>query len=228
MLNNPPEDNTITARRLITRLCTAAREAGVETETLPLRASIGDQSFPLTMDNFQVDDDGSLVIALPVPFGQSANHLRAEQAFESDLRILQVLDLASLFATDVFEGSLDGALADFVDVLLSANCSTHPTLDGLTSIFRGLDVGDEQAWLCACACANKASRTGFNGVAVQLGNPNRRYILPDTYVSGWGYFATCWVYAQTLEEAWQHGLLWAANNDATARRLAGFVEGQSS
>lgn len=62
MLNNPPEDNTITARRLIIRLRTAAREAGLETETLPLRASIGGQSFPLTIDNFQVDDDGTLLI----------------------------------------------------------------------------------------------------------------------------------------------------------------------
>lgn len=65
MQNSPPEDNTITARRLIVRLYTAARDAGLETETLPLRASIGDQSFPLTMDNFQVDDDGTLLITLP-------------------------------------------------------------------------------------------------------------------------------------------------------------------
>lgn len=225
-MRNFPENNTITARQLIGRLCTISREADTETEHLLLSVAIGDHSFNLTTDNFQVDDNGKLFIELPVPFGQAANDRRSEQALQADLRILQVLDLASLFATDVFEGSLDCALEDFVEVLLSDKYPTHPTLDGLVSIFRAFGVEDEQAWLCSAA--NKACRFGFNGVAVQMGNPKRRYILPDTYVGGWGVYATCWVYAQTLEEAWQHGLAWAAENDAQARHAAGFVEGHSS
>ncbi|MFL6969012.1 hypothetical protein ACJ6X8_22525 [Pseudomonas alvandae] len=58
-------ENSITAHQLIIRLCTAARKAGLGTETLPLRASIGGQSFPLTMNNFQVDRDGTLLITPP-------------------------------------------------------------------------------------------------------------------------------------------------------------------
>jgi len=96
-MRNFPENNTITARQLIGRLCTISREADTETEHLQLSATIGDHSFNLTTDNFQVDDHGKLVIELPVPFGQTSNDRRAEQAWEDDLRSLHVLDLASLY-----------------------------------------------------------------------------------------------------------------------------------
>ena len=88
MLTNPPEDNTITARRLIIRLCTAAREAGLETETLPLRASIGDQSFALTMDNFQVDDDGTLLITPPTDRECSTSVEAARYRYLRDFHVL--------------------------------------------------------------------------------------------------------------------------------------------
>jgi len=69
-MHNPHTD-FISARQLMGRLCTVAREAGLETEELHLCASIGDQFFNLTKDNFQVNHDGTLVIKLPMPFGRA-------------------------------------------------------------------------------------------------------------------------------------------------------------
>ncbi|AJO81022.1 hypothetical protein [Pseudomonas sp. MRSN 12121] len=56
----------ITAHMLGIRLCTAAREANLDREEMILRASINDQlSFELTVENFQVNDDGVLIITVP-------------------------------------------------------------------------------------------------------------------------------------------------------------------
>lgn len=55
----------ITAMMLFQRLCTVAREAGLERDTMILSASTGDRVFTLTTDNFQVEDGGTLIITEP-------------------------------------------------------------------------------------------------------------------------------------------------------------------
>ncbi|MHB0818513.1 hypothetical protein ACYCFK_09555 [Stutzerimonas stutzeri] len=52
----------ITARMLSGRLETVARNLDVGSEDLELSALIADHRFPLTTGNFQVDDDGTLLI----------------------------------------------------------------------------------------------------------------------------------------------------------------------
>lgn len=52
----------ITAKHLAVRLGTVAREQGCEKGELPLHIRVNGQRHALTIDNFKVDDDGSLML----------------------------------------------------------------------------------------------------------------------------------------------------------------------
>lgn len=149
------------------------------------------------------------------------NRKRAEQAFEHEVRVLQIVDMASMTATEAFDGRhLDGALEDFVDHLQDVGPWKHDSTAELSAIMqRGSDEPEDDddpqpEHYIRMENASYAARSGFLGLAIQFGSPVRKYTAHDSYYSGFGYLRTTWVYADTFEEAWQLGLQWAIDKHA--------------
>lgn len=161
-----------------------------------------------------------------------SNKLRNLQAYESDLRILQVVDLASMAGTEAFESSLDNPLESFVEALLEPKQRCHPSLEPLSEIIRTPGGWPDAAdWhekrdierLTLAENFATAERLGFHGFGVQLGTPVRKYLSADSYMGGWGFFNTVWVYAENIDDAWLMGMAWASQKNAKAMAEAGFA-----
>ena len=144
------------------------------------------------------------------------NRKRAEQAFDHEVRVLQIVDMASMTATEAFDTKhLDGALEDFVDHLLDVGPWKHDSTAGLSEIMqRGMEPDDEDddpqpEHYVRMENASSAARSGYLGLGIQFGSPVRKYTAHGSYYSGFGYMRTTWIYADTFEEAWLLGLQWA-------------------
>ncbi|MHB0806064.1 hypothetical protein [Stutzerimonas nitrititolerans] len=150
------------------------------------------------------------------------NRKRAEQAFDHEVRVLQIVDMASMTATEAFDTKhLDGALEDFVDHLLDVGPWKHDSTAELSEIMqRGSDepidedFEPEPEHYVRMENASSAARAGYLGLGIQFGSPVRKYTERDSYYSGFGYMRTTWIYADTFEEAWQLGLQWAIDKHA--------------
>lgn len=148
------------------------------------------------------------------------NHQRAEQAYDNDVRVLQIVDMASMTATEAFGNPfLDGALEDFVDHLLDTGPRKHPSTAELSEIMqRRLGDLDEDnptpEYDQRAENANSAARRGLLGLALKFGSTVRKYHSENCYSAGFGYMRTTWVYADTFEAAWQLGLQWAIDKHA--------------
>jgi hypothetical protein len=146
---------------------------------------------------------------------KKANRVRAEQAFEHEVRVLNIVDMASMTATEAFDTRhLDGALEDFVDHLLDEGPWKHPSTAELSAIMQRRDEPEDEddqqpEHYIRMENANYAARSGYLGLGIQFGSPVRKYTERDSYYSGFGYMRTTWIYADTFEEAWQLGLQWA-------------------
>ena len=132
------------------------------------------------------------------------NKRRADDAFDHELRIHRIVDMASATATEAFhEGNLHDDLMDFVDHL--ENGAVHPSLNRLSSIFSSQkDEGSGFA-----NAAQWAARLDFLGLAVEFTTPVRVYRSKGCFTSGFGYTRSIWVYANTFDEAWTLGVEWA-------------------
>lgn len=149
------------------------------------------------------------------------NHNRAEQAFEHDVRILQIVDMACMTATEAFDDRrLDGAMEDFVDHLLDEGEWKHDSTAELSKIMQrgiseneALEDEEERQPECLIRSDNAlyAARAGILGIALQFGSTVRNYLSSDCYQAGFGYMRTTWIYADTFDEAWALGVQWAVD-----------------
>ncbi|HBO5298369.1 TPA: hypothetical protein L4W52_000377 [Pseudomonas aeruginosa] len=202
-------------------------------ETIDCKAS----QLPILNLDMQADIDrwNSRPQAAPAVTCNTAtdNSARYNRAEELQLRLLQVVDLASHLATDAFEGSLDDPLESFVEAILDLQ-RQHPSLDPLADVL-GQPGWEREEWESkrdheqAVLRENAYdARMVFHGFGVQFGTPVRKYHgSADSYSYSWGYYNTVWIYAETLEQAWRLGCLWAEQKHRMAREKAGISEGMA-
>lgn len=160
----------------------------------------------------------------------TSNDARYNRAEDLQLRLLQVVDLASHLATEAFEGSLDDPLESFVDAVLDPQLQ-HPSLAPLAEVLG--QPGWEKDELESQRDHDRAvlqenaydARMVFHGFGVQFATPVREYSSADSWVYSWGYYNTVWLYAESLEEAWRLGCEWAEQKHLQAREKAGISEG---
>ena len=152
-----------------------------------------------------------------------SHRARAYQASELELRAVEVIDLASQLGTEGFQGvGVFDPLGRFLEHILEDG-PKHPSIETLAAEVRpGLDIDDdededEDEDSLECVGENMAGM-GFYGVAVQFGTPVREYLSDRAWRSGWGYHYLRWVYADTLEQAWELGVAWAS--ECAAKDLA--------
>lgn len=154
---------------------------------------------------------------------------RAEQAYNCELRTMQVVDMASVLGTEQFDAShLDDPLDSFLDALLDRPFR-HSSLEALGSMLghpgweRDQDEDEaEHARQVLCDNAYRADREGFHGLGVQFGTPVRKYLSASSYSASFGYMRTTWVYADTFEQAWKLGLEWAISQHEKDFEKSGF------
>lgn len=159
-----------------------------------------------------------------------SNQERNRQANDSGLRILNIVDLASLLGTEAFDSSyLEEPLESFIDAVLDLEYTQHPSLTPLNAVF-GAPGGSPEEWEnkkehereTLLKNSASAERKGFLGFGVQFATPVRKYLSPDCVVMGWGYCSTMWCYAESIDEAWQLGVTWAEQQSQKAKAKAGF------
>ncbi len=153
-----------------------------------------------------------------------SHRARAYQASELELRAVEVIDLASQLGTEGFQGvGVFDPLGRFLEHILEDG-PKHPSIEKLAAEVRpGLDLDDDEDDEDSLELVgdNMAGK-GFYGVAVQFGTPVRKYRSDTAWLSGWGYHYLKWVYADTLDQAWELGVAWA--RECAAKDLAKFEQ----
>lgn len=139
---------------------------------------------------------------------------RYYQANEIELRTIQIIDLASVLGTAAHEGgSVFDPLEEFFGHLLEEGAK-HPSLSSIAASLRidADDDDDDEADdddIDMSEVGQTLADSGYLGFAVQFGTPVRNYRTNTSWWSGWGYYKTRWVYAESFEEAWDLGVAWA-------------------
>jgi hypothetical protein len=136
---------------------------------------------------------------------------RCNQSFNSNLRVLAVVDLASMHATEAFEGSLDRPVEDLIDHLLERYLKSHPSTAGLREAAKDADE-DTIAVL-----GELLYHRNLLGLAVQFATPVMTKLTEKSCSFSWGYYHTEWVYAESYDEAWKLGIEWAEKCKAEAK-----------
>jgi hypothetical protein len=131
---------------------------------------------------------------------------RFEQAELLNLRIEQVVDLASLLGTDSMEDVRWPDQFDDIESSLDNDRSFFGKAQELLPALRA----SEEAWEVS-ECLREA---GFLGLLVRCATPIREYSSETSWRSGWGHYTTCWVYGNTFEDAWADAMLWAQSRHA--------------
>lgn len=154
---------------------------------------------------------------------------RAEQAYDHELRTLQVVDMAAVLGTEQFDTAhLDEPLDSFVEALLERPFQ-HPSLEalGLMLGYPGWEKDEdeeeaEHARQVLCENAYRADKAGFHGLGVQFGTPVRKYLSANSYRSSFGHMRTTWIYADSFEQAWKLGVEWSISQAEKAFQKSGF------
>lgn len=124
-------------------------------------------------------------------------HQRAELILKHFIRAGQIIDLAC--ATFTYDIDLKGD--ELLDDLLAPVVDLHPTLLPLRRELDNLSEEDQND-VSECLAALWAS--GFTGYAIQFHAPSGN----NTDHPNFGSFYTQWIYAESIEEAWQHACKW--------------------
>lgn len=159
-----------------------------------------------------------------------SNAERASQAYDCELRVQAIVDLACATATsELSSHSFDEPLEGFMDSIRELDGDTvpahiHPSLLPVAKILnKPLDGAAENRDLEQVRMDDNASAlesAGLLGLAIQFASPVRRYHSANSYSSGWGHYRTVWIYADTYEQAWQLGVVWACTQQEKARSEA--------
>jgi hypothetical protein len=142
---------------------------------------------------------------------------RFYQAHEVELRAIQIIDLASILGTGAHDGgSVFDPLEEFFQHLLEDG-KKHPSVSSIAASLRtGVDddEADDDDDIDMSDMGATLADSGVLGFAVQFGTPVRTYRTNTSWWSGWGYYTTGWIYAESFEEAWALGVAWAEQSAA--------------
>jgi predicted ATPase len=136
---------------------------------------------------------------------------RCDQSFNANLRLLAVVDLASMHATEAFEGSLDSPVEDLIDHLLERDLKSHSSTAGLRKAAKDADEDTIEV------LGELLYRRNLLGLAVQFATPVMTKLTEKSCSFSWGYYQTEWVYAESYDEAWKLGIEWAEKCKAEAK-----------
>lgn len=138
---------------------------------------------------------------------------RCEAAFNANVRMQHVVDLASLHASEAFEVRLDGAAEDMVDDLLGDDCKIHPSMEQLRVLVHQADDDGGTAIL-----GDLLYHHNVLGLVVNFATPVMTKTGKTSYNYSWGYTQSTWVYAETYDAAWKLGVAWAEDKMQQAEK----------
>ncbi|AMO55969.1 hypothetical protein GZ77_07305 [Endozoicomonas montiporae] len=145
------------------------------------------------LDEYSLGIDGSSVT-------------QAETCYEKDLRIEGVLHLGSLLATDAFEGRcLENLHDEFIDILISESIEIEESMKPLRPSFDDEELNDDVGSLVADFLLSH----NFQGFAVYISCPVKKYHSDTSASYSWGWKRTSWVYGESFEEAFKNATAWA-------------------
>lgn len=142
----------------------------------------------------------------------NTNRTRCDQAFESNLRVQAVVDLASMHATDAFEGSLDRPVEDLIDDLLEKERKHHPSTVELRKVVQ--EANEDTIGILGELLYHR----NLLGLAVQFATPVMTRTSKTSWSFSWGYYQTEWIYAESYDEAWKLGLAWSEKCRAESKK----------
>lgn len=124
---------------------------------------------------------------------------RTELFFNHDMRVLRVIDLASLLATDAFEGRhLPEEFDDFEN-----GKNIHESVKKIAGIIERHEDEPETV-------GEVLNNNGFTGLLMQVATPVRTFYGDGNGCRySWGHFYTEFVYANSYEDALALGFEWA-------------------
>lgn len=131
-----------------------------------------------------------------------SNITRIEQAAEHELRVLKVADLATLIATDAFEGSEPDEIEEFID---EDYAKAHASVKEIVRAIDGLETFE---------MGEALHDGGFHGLLMRVGTPCRKYFAADMCSYSWSRYYTGWEYGATYEDAWAQAMDWAKGRQA--------------
>lgn len=135
---------------------------------------------------------------LPAPQAMTGQQ-RIEAIRSHHVRAGEIVDLAC--ATATLRGDGDDLVCDLLDTLRRVGCVMHPSMQPLHRVISLMD-DDYQSNNNECLVA--LSEEGLLGYAIcfhaPASNPGDEPMFDDYY--------TTWIYAETIDAAWQHAIAW--------------------
>lgn len=131
---------------------------------------------------------------------------RCKQAEEHLLRVRNVVDLASIIATDATESGWPGKLEGFL-----GRAQRHDSVAKLWELIKTTKHED---------AALRLQNAGFYGVLMHVETPVRKYIAPEAESKirscgwSWCHVYLGWVYGETYDAAWEQAVAWARQRDS--------------
>lgn len=137
---------------------------------------------------------------------------RAEAANEHTIRIEGVIDLASSIECDQFYRP-DGIHEDLVDDLANGwkdffDESMRPVFE----VFKRFDFDD----VVDDEIGFQLYRHGLLGYVARFATPIYNHADETSASYSWGWYATNWFYADTIEECWVRAVEWSKQHKAKA------------
>lgn len=135
---------------------------------------------------------------LPTPRAMNGQQ-RIDAIRSHHVRAGEIVDLAC--ATSTLRGDGDDLVCDLLDTLRRVGCVMHPSMQRLHRVISLMD-DDYQSNNNECLVA--LSEEGLLGYAIcfhaPASNPGDDPMFDDYY--------TTWIYAETIDAAWQHAIAW--------------------
>lgn len=132
---------------------------------------------------------------------------RVVEADHLSLRVLKVIDIASLLGSDAFEYEVPDELEDFLSYETNAlHISAAAIANALQPLGTELDAAD---------AFERLYQKDVFGVLMQVGTPVRNHMSEDAWRCSWGHIYTGWVYGPSYDDAWELAKAWALVRHST-------------
>lgn len=122
---------------------------------------------------------------------------RIELIRQHHVRLWRVVDLACATAT----GDYDMGCEDLLDDILYLRERLHPTMQPLLAALSELDEADQDDGAC---CLEALTDSDIRGYACQFHAPSDN----DSDDPIFGSYYSRWIYAETIEKAWEYACDW--------------------
>lgn len=133
---------------------------------------------------------------------------RLDEAFEHDLRIERIIDLASVWSSLHDLSHIPDELERFIDDNWEKK-GRHPSVEPIMSVIQSGndDEPDDDSVLEALTC--NLGKADACQLLVLAATPVRDYYSAAAWGSSWGRLYVRWVVAPTLDDAWRLAAKWA-------------------